>query len=373
MKILHLIDSGGLYGAEKMLLSLVEQQLRQGLAPLLLSAGEPGIDEKAIEKEAKIRGLPFLPWRMKAGFNLSEGLGILRWAREQNIEILHSHGYKFNILLGIIPRRWRRIPMVTTIHGYVHAPRFSKMWLYEILDRYAIRSMNRVVLVSQAMEDEFRDGFSRRKMHIIPNGIDVEATLQQAEVEPASYLNEFLAQHHPVILGVGRLSPEKSFETLIAAFAEILYSFPRSGLLIVGEGPAHQSLSDLALEYGLGDSFMLPGFVDNTSSLMAESDVLVMPSRTEGTPMTALEAMALALPIIASRVGGLPELLEHGNAGILLDELVPRNLTNVVMENLRFPQKMKEKATNAKYAVKNKFSNKTMSDSYIQLYRELIN
>ena len=70
MKVLHLIDSGGLYGAEKMLLSLVQEQVSQGLEPMILSAGEPGIDVKPIETEAKRKGLPLTPWRMSPGLNL---------------------------------------------------------------------------------------------------------------------------------------------------------------------------------------------------------------------------------------------------------------------------------------------------------------
>ena len=154
MKVLHLIDSGGLYGAEKMLLSLVQEQVSQGLEPMILSAGEPGIDVKPIETEAKRKGLPLTPWRMSPGLNLKESWKILKWAQKNNYDLLHSHGFKFNVLLGMYPESLRHIPMVVTLHGYVHAPRYSKMWLYESLDRFAIRRMRGVVLVGEAMKKE---------------------------------------------------------------------------------------------------------------------------------------------------------------------------------------------------------------------------
>jgi hypothetical protein len=103
LKVLHLIDSGGLYGAEKMLLSLVQEQLKQGLDPMILSAGEPGTDEKPIEAEARNKGLPVTAWRMAPGLNLKESWKILKWAQDNKYQLLHSHGFKFNVLLGMYP------------------------------------------------------------------------------------------------------------------------------------------------------------------------------------------------------------------------------------------------------------------------------
>ena len=100
MKVLHLIDSGGLYGAEKMLLALVKAQLSQGLEPMILSAGELTIPQKPLEIEATRLGLPVIPWRMKPGFNIGESRKILKWAVANDYDILHSHGFKFNVLLS---------------------------------------------------------------------------------------------------------------------------------------------------------------------------------------------------------------------------------------------------------------------------------
>ncbi|MDX5429536.1 MAG: hypothetical protein LPK45_00665, partial [Bacteroidota bacterium] len=98
MKILHLIDSGGLYGAEKVLLNLAIEQKRQGMEPVMLSAGLPNIEDKAIEIEARKVGIEVVAWRMKAGLNIREGLRIIEWACSNGVKVLHSHGYKFNII-----------------------------------------------------------------------------------------------------------------------------------------------------------------------------------------------------------------------------------------------------------------------------------
>jgi hypothetical protein len=131
LRVLHLIDSGGLYGAERMLLALVAEQIRQGLAPMILSAGDPGIDDKPLETEARRLGLPVTAWRMRPGLNLREAWRIATWARSGRYQVLHAHGYKFNILLALLPRRvrGRDSVFVTTLHGYVRAPFATWLWI----------------------------------------------------------------------------------------------------------------------------------------------------------------------------------------------------------------------------------------------------
>jgi len=116
IKVLHMIDSGGLYGAENMLLDLVEEQQRQGLQPLILSAGTPDIGEKPLEVQARRRGLPVEPFRMRAGLNFRKGMELLRYAQREGLDIL----------LGLFPGGIREIPSIVTLHGYARATPMSK-------------------------------------------------------------------------------------------------------------------------------------------------------------------------------------------------------------------------------------------------------
>jgi len=154
IKVLHLIDSGGLYGAEMMLLNLVEEQVKSGLKPLILSAGIPEIEEKAIEAEARKRGLPVKAVRMRAGINIVKAFRIVSFAKKEGFDVLHSHGYKFDILLGILPSVLRKIPVVTTIHGYVPAEKYSKLAVYQWLDRALIRNFDNVIFVNKFMLEQ---------------------------------------------------------------------------------------------------------------------------------------------------------------------------------------------------------------------------
>lgn len=319
--MLHLIDSGGLYGAERMLLALVSEQIKLGLEPVILSAGDHETHRKALEIEAEKLGLPLVVWRMKPGLNFSETRKICEWAENWGVELVHSHGYKFNILMAMFGRFRRKVPVVSTLHGYVHAPRFSKMWVYEFLDRLAISRLDGVVMVGAAMKAQLSDGLIRLRRHtIIRNGLVLEDTLRRATEPLPPTLVEFFRAHEQVILGVGRLAKEKGFDHLIESFCGIKRSVPNAGLLIVGEGMLRKELEEQIVKLGLCSDVCLPGYCDNVPALMVRSSALVISSSTEGLPITLLEAMAVRLPIISTKVGEIPFVLDEGDSGFLIDD-----------------------------------------------------
>ena len=372
MKILHLIDSGGLYGAEKMLLSLVAGQVEQGLYPMILSAGEPEVGEKPLEAEARRLGLPVTTWRMKPGINLREASRIIQWALQEGYDLLHSHGYKFNVLVGIWPARMR-LPLVTTLHGYVHAPRFSKMWLYELLDRFMLFRTQAVVLVNEGMKAELGRALrGAGRVHVIPNGVDVSNIEACARADLPAEITSFLQDHSPVVLGVGRLSGEKGFDRLIEAFAVLRKQHVEAGLLIVGEGKLRKELEALVRRHSLERSVLMPGYYENVPALMARSSALAIPSRTEGLPITILEAMATGLPIIASAVGAIPKALDHGRGGIVIEELDAQRLAIGLCECFSNTPEANLKAERAIDKVQKDYSSSAMTREYTRIYQKVI-
>lgn len=371
-KVLHLIDSGGLYGAEKMLLSLVQEQVKQGLEPMILSVGELGIDVKPIEAEARRKGLPITPWRMNPGLNLKESWKILKWAQRNCYDLLHSHGFKFNVLLGIYPEMVRRVPMIATLHGYVHAPRFSKMWLYELLDRFVIRRMRGVVLVAEAMKKEFPGKLSSGHLVVIPNGLDISElqTISMSSLDEP--FKSFFDNHEVVILGVGRLSREKGFDRLLSAFSELKKEFPKSGLVIVGEGKLRRKFETMTEELGINGHVLMPGYCSTVPVLLLHSSVLVMPSLTEGLPITLLEAMSLKTPVVASAVGEIPKVLGDGEGGELLSDVESATITGAI-EKLVNDEELSSRKTDWGYEVVRKhYSSEAMAKKYLEFYNGVL-
>lgn len=373
MKVLHLIDSGGLYGAEKMLLSLVKEQLKQGLEPMILSAGEPQEAEKAIETEAKNSGLPVTEWKMKPGLNLKAAWMIRNWALANNYRLLHSHGFKFNVLLGMLPEKVRGVPIVATLHGYVHAQRFSKMWLYESLDRFAIRRMRGVVLVAEAMKKELPGKLSTGQAVTIPNGLDVSELERSSLDSLHEPYKSFFDNHEPVILGVGRLSREKGFDRLVSALFELRNEFPKSGLVIVGEGKLRHQLESLVAELGIQDDVLIPGYCGAVPALFRQSQILVMPSLTEGLPITLLEAISLRVPVVASAVGEIPKVLGYGKGGELLSDIEPATIARAIGQSVNDPERVRCRVDWAYEKVVKDYSSAAMATNYLEFYQRVLN
>ena len=150
MRILHLIHSEGVYGAESILLYLAREQQQRGHEPFIGSIRDPGTAETPFEALARARGLVVVPIRIAPRPTPGVVGSLLRTVRALAPDVLHSHGYKANILLGPIPRR-RRGAMLATLHGWTNTRRFSRMWLYEHLDRLALRRLDAVVVVARHM------------------------------------------------------------------------------------------------------------------------------------------------------------------------------------------------------------------------------
>lgn len=366
MKVLHLIDSGGLYGAEKMLLALVTEQLRQGLQPMILSAGEPGSPAKALELEAGKQGLPLTAWRMKPGLNPGESRRILQWAREQGYQLLHSHGYKFNILLNLPFLRHGSPRFVTTVHGYTATRRLSRLGLYRLLDRWFLQLAEGVAVVSGSLQRHFR---GHPYLRLIPNGISTEQ-------EPSHAGGAATPLPEDYVLALGRLSREKALDRLIRAFARLRenpdVNCSRLKLVIAGDGPERDDLKKLVARTGLKDSVLFYGFVQEPSRLIRNARALVISSVTEGLPLTLLEAMRENTPVIATPVGEIPNVLEQGRLGFLVRSHRWQDLAVALEGVLRQPGLAEKKAQQAKRCFYRQYTAAAMEARYRAFYQGVL-
>ena len=371
IKVLHIIDSGGLYGAELMLLNLAAEQQALGVDVAIASIGEPGIAEKPVETEAIRRGLVVERFRMRAGPNYRGAWEILRHARRGGFDLLHSHGYKGNILFGLLPRRLRRMPLIATLHGHTSTRRCSKLRLYEYLDTWSLRFMDAVVLVSGTMAARLRlAGRPGRALRIIPNGIPT--VLSDA---PAPTLDQEIVDYCRggyCIGAIGRLSQEKGHRFLLDAFASLRASGVDARLVVLGEGPEREALLERIAGHGLEGRVLLPGYREAASNYLPYFDLFVNASLSEGLPLTVLEAMQAAVPIVATAVGGVPELLAGGAAGRLVPPRDAAALAEQIKAAVDQPEQSRALTERAKIMVLRDFSSQTMARRYLDLYTEVL-
>jgi glycosyltransferase involved in cell wall biosynthesis len=377
MKILHIIDSGGLYGAEVVLLNLVAEQIKLGLQPAIASIGEKGIREKPLETEALKRGFKVKKFRMRPGPNYLGALKILRFAHQNSFDLMHSHGYKGDILFGFMPKSIRKLPLVTTVHGYVSINGFTKMKLYEWLDAKSLRSIDAVVLVSEAMRSHPQlKGRKGINLHVVHNGIPFPdnttpsqipnfATSGYQELDPTivDFCNSGYA-----ISSIGRLSAEKGYKYLIEAVYLLVKQGLEARLVIIGEGYERNFLEELMLKFELKGRVILPGYRENASFYLPYFKIFVLPSLTEGLPITMLEAMHAKIPIVATRVGGISEVLQNGRGGLLVEPVSPINLAEAISSIYHNPKLAKDIASASYREVVTQYTSETMALGYLDIY-----
>ncbi|GAB6910000.1 Glycosyltransferase, YqgM-like family [Desulfosarcina cetonica] len=373
LKIFHVIDSGGLYGAEVVLLNLMLAQQALGLKPQLVSIGTPENETKPVERRAAALSLPVFPVRMSAGLNFVGACRLLRLSRgEEGPVLLHSHGYKGNILLGLLPMAWRRQPLVTTLHGWTWTGQLSRMMVYEWFDALSLRLIDHVVLVNEKMAEHPRlRVLPQARRSVICNGISpIESKCIESAIYPES-IREF-CQRRFTILGVGRLSKEKNFTSLVRVTAALVREDFDLQLILLGEGRGRDELTALAANEGIVDRVLMPGYVEDVGTCMADCRIFAMPSLTEGLPIALLEAMQAGIPIVATRVGGIPSALAEGECGLLVSSGDDEELKNAIFEIYRNPDAARTRAGLASRRVRENYSSNRMAQEYLDVYQRVL-
>jgi glycosyltransferase involved in cell wall biosynthesis len=310
---------------------------------------------------------------MRAGPNVGGVRKILAWARGLGIDLLHSHGYKGNILFGSMPAGVRRLPMLTTLHGWTATRRLSRLRLYEWLDSRLLRFMDAVVLVCGGMRAHPWLAGRNLPLRVVCNGIPAFGREQDSPRLDAEIV-EFCRSGF-TIGAIGRLSPEKGFDRLLAGFAEIAGNDLESRLLILGEGEERAALASQISRLGLARRVLLPGYREGAGRYLRHFGLFVLSSSTEGLPLTVLEAMRAGTPVLATRVGALPELLEEGRAGFLLDAADAADAAGIaagIRMVRRQPHHARQRADRARSRVLSRYSSARMAAGYAAIYEQIL-
>lgn len=360
MRVLHLISSGGVYGAEKMLFSLVSAQVAQGLSPMILFAADDGVTNE-LEFEAKRLGVPAKAWPMRSGLDFSSCKKLLDWAKDENYRILHTHGYKFTVLIGIL--NWlipHHFLLVATCHGYTHNAVFSRGSFYAFLDKLCRAAFfNQTVLVGQSNKENLVDLLAC-KSAVVPNGIPIFETGPKKR-----------RGFH--VLAIGRLSPEKNYEVLLRAFHKVAFKLTDSVLTIAGDGADRQQLEQLAHYLKISDRVEFKGYVKDVSVLLSEADLFVNCSLTEGLPITILEAINSEVPVVATDVGSVSSIFAEGHSyPYLVNSDDIEHLTNCMISALLAPDDEINRLTSKqKLRLRTEFSSDIMANRYLCIYKKL--
>ena len=276
--------------------------------------------------------------------------------------VIHTHGYRADVIGGAVARA-HNIPTVSTVHGFTGGGRRNR--LNEAVQCFALRYAGAVMAVSRPLVDRLaHSGVAREKIRWIPNGFAPSAHTMTRDAARRAL---GIPADATVAGWVGRLSREKGPDVMLDALAQADRSWRLS---MVGDGRERNRLTEQAARLGIGDRVVWHGVVPNAGALMAAFDAFVLSSRTEGTPIALFEAMHARVPIVATRVGGVPDVVAPEHALIVRAEQ-PGSIAEALAALRREPSAATRRADLARDRVLEAFSTESWIDAVEEVYHKV--
>lgn len=352
MRVIHLISSSGLYGAEKMVINLCRAQQGLGLSPGLMVFDNSHSPNLEVADSARDHGIPVRLLKCHGRFDPSAVRHLRSQIRASRCDVLHTHGYKAN-LYGYLASRTLPLTVVSTCHRF-------DTGRHNTLDGPILRRFDAVAAVSDEAAESLLSVYrlSPEMVTSIPNGIDLDRANSSA----------IRSDHPPVVGMVGRLAPEKAPADFLTVAGEVSRTLPDVKFDVVGDGPMRAELERARDDAGLEGTVDFLGFREDVQEIYRGLTILLQPSLREGMPMTTLEAMASGVAVVATRVGALPDVIEDGRNGILVDPHDTGAMTAAVRFLLTDQAAREAIVEQARDDVRQSYGSETMARRYVAFY-----
>ena len=369
MRILHLTSHLNMGGVSSYILCLSRALARRGHSVTIASGGGE------LEPEVAAAGVPHwrVPLHTSAEFSpqvFAAARQLVRRLRREPVEVIHAHTRVAQVVAARLSRRLG-IPYVTTWHGFFRPNLGRRLWPC---------TGARTIAISEPVRRHLVEDFHvpPERVRLIWNGVEPS---EFAERPPAELLARFRAQHRlpeggPVVGSVGRLASGriKGFDLLLEAARLLLRRHADLRLLMVGDGPRRPFLEEQVDALGLRECARFTGSLADVRVPLALLDVFIFPVRwPEGFGLSLIEAMAAGRPVVATRAGAVPQIIEHGRHGLLVEPENPQALAEAVTTLLRDPAAAARLGQAAQQRVRERFSLERVADEVEAVYGELVN
>lgn len=324
-------------------------------------------DEGPWATDLRNEGIEVIALRRAPGFRPDVGRRIAQVAADRGIRVAHCHQYSPFVYGRIAAWRMPALKLVYTEHGRLSdAP---PSWKRRLVNPLLSRFDGTAVAVSHELRDYMISArFASRGLEVIHNGID-PGRLPSAEERAAARRHLGIGDDRFVAMTVARLDPVKDLVGMLDAFARVRVHRPDARLVIVGDGPERQRLEQRAAKADLKGSIVMTGYRSNVRALLPAADLYASNSISEGVSITILEAMAAGLPVVATSVGGTPEVLPNGAGGTLVPARAPEKLAAAILALARDPGRRTTLGVEARRRVETAFTIDRMVGEYERLYR----
>lgn len=363
LRVLHVLAPAVVGGLERVVCSLTRAQQESGIETRVAAIVEPVAGEIPVAAELRESGVDVEVISVRPReYSLAQrqlAAVCARWRPE----VFHSHGYRCDVVESQVARRLA-IPRLSTMHGFTGGDVRNR--LYEWLQRREACRMEAVIAVSRALGDELvASKVPRERVHVVPNAYrpranfaDRSAARRELGLPPDAF----------VIGWVGRLTAEKGADVLVDAISRL----DRESVIasFVGDGRERQSLVTRSEARAPGRACW-HGLVQDASRLLRAFDVFVLSSRTEGTPMVLFEAMDAGIPIVATRVGGVPDVLRPEDA-LIVEPDDPPGLAAAIRETMRHPRAALARVASARARLHAEYATAPWVERHATIYRQIL-
>jgi glycosyltransferase involved in cell wall biosynthesis len=379
LKILSLVEATTINAVAKNVL-----EFHRGARELQTFGGVPIVDgsvatferpgtasnEFVVAARAQSLDVDTIPERRRFDLKVIPALRAIVEQRRPDVVVTHSVKSHFLLLRS---RLWKRFPWIAFHHGYTTTD--SKMRLYNRFDRWSLPKADRVVTVCHAFARELASttGVAIEKISVQHNSIGPQRPARAADVQ-ALKSKYGIDDDERLVLSVGRLSREKAQADLLTSFQRLRELHPELNckLILVGDGPERAKLESTAESLRLKDRIVFAGQINNVQDFYAAADVLALPSHSEGSPYVLLEAMAAGVPIVATAVGGVPEMVSDSESALLVPARDPEAMASAIARALSDEELSRRLTTNASSLITSRFSREKHVRSLVEIYRAVV-
>ena len=365
--VMHVVASLDIGGLESVVVNLMKKHDRSKFKPAVCCLLGKGALGSIIEN----LGVDVIELQKRRGIDYLTVYKLATILRKRKILILHTHNINPHIH-GSLAGEIAGVPInINTKHG-AEIP-FRRRISRVFWDKVIVRSTDRIVAVSEDAKNALIRiaGIDPNKVVTIANGIDIEEHSKEIDIREKKREIGILDEDF-IIGNVARLSGEKDHNNLLEAFFIVLQKFPNIKLVLVGDGPLRRELEDKAQRLGIKERTLFSGFRRDVPELLKTFDVFVLSSITEGTSMTILEAMAAGLPVVATNVGGNPEIVVNEKTGIIVPPKDPPALAEAIIRIMSDRNLAEAMGAAGRERVKKLYSSDRMVREYEELYQNIL-
>lgn len=361
-----------IFGAETIILNLCQGINESYFNCIITCFQDPRIKNIELIEEAKRIKIQTEIIKLRNPFDIRAVFLLKKLLKKHQIDILHCHDYKSDVI-GFLASKFYKVKLISTYHGWTSAD--VKVVVYEFLDKIIVKKFDKIIAVSEGSRNFLKNiGMPEEKLVVVGNAID---RVYFQDNESMENLRKSLAipEDYNVVGYLGRLSPEKGPRYFIEAIPEVLKTLPLTKFLIAGDGPLKKELEDLTVSLNVEKNVIFIGRCrkEDIKKFYSTLDIFVLSSLRETASLVVMEAMAVGLPIVATRVDGPLSIIKDGITGLLVSPKDSGAIAKGIINLLSDRNKSQILARAAKDYARKEFSLSRMASKMEEVYREVIN